>query len=101
MVSKTLSLWENGAVTLPKAWLKKYGTKHFLAKENEKGYLVIMPILDMEYYEEKDGSFGLRFPTGIEADELLALMKEANKKIDAREKNRKKKSRPSRNKKHG
>jgi len=90
MISETLNLWENGAVTLPKEWRERYGTKHFLAKENEKGYLVIMPIMDIEYYEEDNGTFGLRFPTGIEASELLSLMQEAHEKLLIEEKSKKK-----------
>jgi len=34
-----------------------------------------------EYYEDNKGNFGLRFPDGIEAGELLKLMDEAEKKI--------------------
>lgn len=85
MVDETLTLWDNGAVTLPKAWREKYGTRHFIARENERGYLVIMPILDVEYWEKDDGSFGLHFPTGIEARELLKLWDEAEKKIRQKE----------------
>lgn len=81
MVSKALTLWPNGVVTLPKEWRERYGTKHFLAKETKEGYLVIMPILDVEYWEKKDGSFGLHFPHGIEAGELRRLMDEAGEKI--------------------
>lgn len=32
------------------------------------------PILDTVYYEEKDGSFGVRFPMGVEARELLIFL---------------------------
>jgi len=92
MTSETLTLWENGAVTLPKEWRERYGTKHFMAKENDQGYLVIMPIIDVEYYEEKNGSFGLRFPTGIEAGELLKLMKQADKDIRNERRTKKKKT---------
>jgi len=93
MISETLSLWGNGAVTLPKEWRERYDTRHFIAKENEKGYLVIMPILDVEYYEEADGSFGLRFPTGIEAGELIKLWKQGMKEIEKKEKKTRSKSR--------
>lgn len=71
MISETLTLWDNGAVTLPKEWRKRYGTKHFIAKENAEGHLVIMPIVDAEYYEKDKQTFGLKFPTGIAADTLL------------------------------
>lgn len=81
MVNETLTLWDNGAVTLPKEWRERYGTRHFLAKENERGYLVIMPIIDVEYYEDKKGA-RLHFPHGIEMGELLKRMKKAAKEID-------------------
>ncbi len=91
MVDETLTLWDNGAVTLPKEWREKYGTRHFIARENERGYLVIMPILDVEYWEKKDGSFGLHFPTGIEAGELLKIWDETEKKIRRKDSLKKKK----------
>ncbi len=91
MISETLSLWENGAVTLPKEWRERYGTKHFLAKENEKGYLVIMPIVDTEYYEAEDGTCELRFPMGIEPGRLASMMDDAMREI-ASEKRAKKTS---------
>jgi len=91
MTSETLTLWENGAVTLPKEWRERYGTRHFLAKENERGYLVIMPIIDVEYYEEPDGTCGLRFPSGIEMGEFSELWKQGTKKIAMEEKKMKRK----------
>lgn len=81
MTDETLTLWENGAVTLPKKWRERYDTKHFLARENERGYLVIMPIMDVEYWEDDNGNFGLHFPTGIEAGELARHMEHTNKKL--------------------
>ena len=96
MVSTTLSLWGNGAVTLPKEWRDRYCTKHFLAKENKQGYLVIMPIIDVEYNEYEDGTCELKFPSGIEAGELLKLWDDATKKL---EKEEKKNTRPHRRKK--
>lgn len=94
MTSETLTLWENGAVTLPKEWRERYGTRHFLAKENERGYLVIMPIIDVEYYEEEDGTCGLRFPNGIEMGEFAKLLKKADKNIREEEKRKKKLKKP-------
>lgn len=74
LVSETLKLWENGAITLPKEWRRRYPTKHFLAEEDERGNLIIKPIVDSQYYEMPDGSFGLTFPTGIEAGKLAGLL---------------------------
>ncbi len=91
MTSETLTLWENGAVTLPKEWRERYGTRHFLAKENERGYLVIMPIFDVEYYEEPDGTCGVRFPSGIEMGEFAELWKEGMKKVAIEKKGTKRK----------
>jgi len=87
MIDETLTLWENGAITLPKAWRKRHDTRHFLARENEQGYLVIMPIVTVEFYQ-KDGAAGLHFPMGIEAGELLQLWDKAGKKIGAGKKKR-------------
>ena len=75
MISETVNLWENGAITLPKAWRDRYRTKHFIAKENKKGNLEIIPIVDAQYVEEENGDFSLLFPTGMSADELLKKLK--------------------------
>ena len=95
MTSETLTLWENGAVTLPKEWRERYGTRHFLAKENERGYLVIMPIIDVEYYEEPDGTCGLRFPSGIEMGEFAELWKQGMRTVAMEEKEIKRKRKPA------
>ena len=86
MITTTLSLHTNGAVTLPKEWREQFPTKHYMAMETQEG-LLIKPIMDIDYYERSDGSFGLRFPHGIDAGELsekmheaLADMKKAKKK---------------------
>jgi len=81
MNPQTLTLWANGAVTLPKEWREQYPTSLFLVEETADGNLLIKPILDSVYYEEKDGSFGVRFPTGMEAGELLKRMKKARGKV--------------------
>ncbi len=80
MFSETLNLWGNGSVTLPKEWRTRYQTKHFMAEETPEGYLVIKPILDVEYFESENGTFGLRFPMGMPAEDLL-------NRIDQEEKN--------------
>lgn len=70
-----LNLWENGAVTLPKEWRERYQTKHFIAKENSRGNLEIIPIVDAQYIEDEEGNFSLLFPTGITPEELLKKLK--------------------------
>lgn len=79
MTSQALSMWGNGAVTLPKEWRDQYPTKHFMAVETAEG-LLIKPIVDIDYYERDDGAIGLKFPMGIEAGELLKMMKGSPKK---------------------
>ena len=79
MFSVTLNLWGQGAVTLPKQWRDRYPTEHFMATETADGYLLIKPILDAVYYEDDEG-FGVRFPMGISASELVEKMKDIQKK---------------------
>ena len=87
MKTKTLSLWGNGAITLPKEWRDQFPTRHFLAETTPKG-LLIKPILHekkqakVEYWEKRDGSFGLHFPEGIDAAEFLDRLQKAEKKIE-------------------
>ena len=73
MVSATLNLRPNGAVTLPKEWRDQFSTTHFLAIATPEG-LLIKPILEVEYYEDDEGNFGLRFPTGIDPASFLKMM---------------------------
>lgn len=96
MISQTLSLWDNGAVTLPKKWRDRYPTKHFIAEEQQNGTLNIRPILDFEYWEKKDGSFGLHIPNGgMPMEQFAALFKEAHERLIAEENEAKKKHRRS------
>ncbi len=88
MTTKTLNLWGKGAVTLPKEWREKHPTKIFTVNISDDE-LVIRPIFPQQkrpkeriiYYEEPDGSFGLHFPYGIPASELVKRLKEADAKI--------------------
>lgn len=75
MISTTLCMWGNGAVTLPKKWRDRYPTKNFLAEEDIAGNLVIKPVEDIVYYEKEDGSYGLHFPRGIEAGKLAEMLR--------------------------
>ena len=89
MTAKTLSLWGNGAVTLPKEWRDQYPTKHFIAEQTSKG-LLIKPIMsdesgeddDVEFWEKSDGSFGLHFPKGMDMKEILRRWDKAMKNIE-------------------
>jgi hypothetical protein len=80
MISSTVDLRPNGAITLPKEWRDQFPTKHFLMVETADG-LLIKPIVDIQYYEEADGTVGLRFPTGIEAGALAGMLEQASKKL--------------------
>jgi hypothetical protein len=53
--------------------------------------LVIRPIEEIMYYERKDGSFGLRFPMGIEAGKLGKMLRSAAQKVEKRERTASKK----------
>jgi hypothetical protein len=80
MISQPLIAWGQGAVTLPKEWRDQFPTKHFMALETADG-LLIKPILDIEYYEEGEGHFGLKFPMGIDAEELRVKLTKAEAKM--------------------
>lgn len=96
MLSKPITLRPNGSLTLPKKMRDKHKTIHYMAVEVPEGVL-LKPIDDIEYYEHKDGSFGLRFPQGIEAGKLAKMMRKAMKQLDEEEKSaRQKKPRTSR-----
>lgn len=81
MASEMLNLWGNGSVTLPKKWRERYKTKHFMARENERGNLEIIPIVDVEYVEDGKGNYGLRFPLGIEAGKLKNILEEEDSRL--------------------
>ena len=96
MYSTTITLRPNGSMTLPKKLRGKYKTIHYIAIEVPEGVL-LKPLEEIEYYEEKGGSFGLRFPYGIDAGRLADMFDDANRRIDAEEKKKK----HSRKKRHG
>ncbi|MDD5103547.1 MAG: AbrB/MazE/SpoVT family DNA-binding domain-containing protein [Candidatus Peribacteraceae bacterium] len=91
MVNGTLTLWGNGAVTLPKEWREQYGTKHFMAIETSAG-LLIRPILEVEYYENSPTDFGLHFPMGMEPQRFLKLMDAAEKELKTEKRRKTRKS---------
>ncbi|OGJ49217.1 hypothetical protein A2335_05060 [Candidatus Peregrinibacteria bacterium RIFOXYB2_FULL_32_7] len=75
-----LKLFGKGQITLPKFWRDKYDTDNFIAEETAQG-LLIKPLVKVNYYELSDDNFGLNFPTGIEAGELLKKLKKMNGKL--------------------
>jgi len=77
MISTTLSMHSTGAITLPKKWRERYPTKNFIVNELADGSLNIKPILDVEYYENADGSCGLKFPNGIDMHEFVKVWDKA------------------------
>lgn len=94
MYSKTITLRPNGSLTLPKKIRSKHKTIHYIMMEVPQGVL-LKPIEEIEYYEEADGSFGLRFPNGIDAGKLATMMGTAMKELEKEghwDKKKKKKS---------
>ena len=85
MNSTAITLRPNGSMTLPKKMRSKYNTMHYIAMEVPEGVL-LKPVEEIQYYEEADGSFGLRFPMGIEAGKLASMMKKANKQMEKKAK---------------
>jgi hypothetical protein len=80
-------------MTLPKKLRGKFQTIHYIAQEVPDGVL-LRPVEEVQYYENPDGSFGVKFPYGIEAGKLAKMMRKAMKELDQEEK--KKKSRKPR-----
>ena len=74
-----LKQFGKGQVTLPKKWRDKFDTDYFLAEETPQG-LLIKPLVESIYYEDNE-NFGLSFPTGISAADLLKKLKEADEKL--------------------
>lgn len=84
MNSVPLTLWGQGAVTLPKAWRDQFDTKHFMAVVTPDG-LLIKPIVFTEYYEKSPTHVGVRFPMGIGVGELYERVKKINAKLNREE----------------
>jgi bifunctional DNA-binding transcriptional regulator/antitoxin component of YhaV-PrlF toxin-antitoxin module len=84
MVLATLSVQKTGMITLPKKWRDRNPGTTMIAKETPEG-LLIKPLIDVEYWEDAKGNFGLHFPSGIDAREFLDMYKKASKRVDAME----------------
>jgi hypothetical protein len=89
MYSKTITLRPNGSLTLPKKLRNKHKTIHYIAMEVPEGVLLKPVEEEIEYYERPDGSFGLRFPKGIEMGKLAKMMRAAMKELDEEERMKK------------
>jgi bifunctional DNA-binding transcriptional regulator/antitoxin component of YhaV-PrlF toxin-antitoxin module len=80
MIYTTLSVQKTGMITLPKKWRDKNPSTQMVAEERPDG-LLIKPLLDMEYWEDERGNFGVHFPMGIRAGELADRMEEGLKSM--------------------
>lgn len=76
----TAKIFGTGQITLPKQWRSKMKTTNVIIEEVPQG-LLIKPLLPSLYYEIDKDNFGINFPTGIEAGELAAKLKQANGKL--------------------
>ncbi|MBI5753685.1 AbrB/MazE/SpoVT family DNA-binding domain-containing protein [Candidatus Peregrinibacteria bacterium] len=76
----TARIFGTGQITLPKQWRSKMKTQNVIIEEVPQG-LLIKPLLPSLYYEIDEDNFGINFPTGIEAGELAAKLKQANGKL--------------------
>lgn len=97
MVLATLSVQKTGMITLPKKWRDRNPATQVLVEDTPNG-LLIRPISEIEYYEEPDGSFGLRFPLGMDMSRFLHEFQSARKRVEAKEDalKKNKKKRPQR-----
>lgn len=84
MILATLSVQKTGMITLPKKWRDRHPGNQIVAEETPEG-LLLRSISEIEYYEEPDGSFGLRFPLGMEMKRFLRMFQETRKKVEAEE----------------
>lgn len=75
----SLSMFNTGQITLPKAWRSKYKVKNFIAEETKDGGLLIKPLAKDEtvFYEDKDG-FGVYCERGLDAKKIKKAIKKLN-----------------------
>ncbi len=78
----TLKMYNAWQITLPKRWRSQYDTEHFVAIENEDGSLIIKPMTlqkkDNSVYYENEDWFGVYFPDGVPAQDLLMEIEKLN-----------------------
>lgn len=76
----TSKIFGTGQITLPHKWRKRVNAKHVIIEEVPQG-LLIRPLVPTLYYEPNEATFGLNFPTGIEAGKLAADLKKVNERL--------------------
>ena len=84
MVLATLSVQKTGMITLPKKWRDRHPASRLIAEETPDG-LLIRPVSEVEYYEDADGSFGLRFPLGMDMRRFQKEFRAARKRVEEEE----------------
>ena len=83
MVLATLNVQKTGMITLPKKWRDRHPALRMIAEETPEG-LLIRPVSEIEYYEEENGSFGLRFPLGMDMRRFQKMFLAAEKRLSRR-----------------
>lgn len=83
MVLATLCVQKTGMITLPKKWRDRHPAQRLIAEETPEG-LLIRPVSEIEYYEDPDGSFGLRFPLGMDMRRFQKMFHAAEKRLNRR-----------------
>lgn len=75
-----LKVFGTGQITLPKKFRDKYNSAYYVAEETNEGIL-IRPLIKTMYYEKSEEEFGLNFPVGISAGNLLNNLKKADERL--------------------
>lgn len=71
----TLSMFNTGQITLPKAWRNKHKTKKFVAEERDDGLLIKPLTKDTTVFYEDKGGFGLYSESGLDAEKIIQTIK--------------------------
>ncbi len=76
----TAKIFGTGQITLPKKWRNKINTKNVIIEEVPQG-LLIKPLTSSLYYEMDEENFGINFPLGIKAEDLVKKLKGTDGKL--------------------